>query len=85
MQFFIAQIKIRTMSYQSVLDYWFEPGKSNRWLGGGPAVDDEIKEKFGDMVWLDYVYIFILHYNFIISIPNKLISRSYTKLNLFSV
>ena len=38
------------MSYQSVLDYWFEPGKSNRWFGGGPAVDDEIKEKFGDMV-----------------------------------
>ena len=50
MQFFIVPIKIRTMSYQSVLDYWFEPGKSNRWFGGGPAVDDEIKEKFGDMV-----------------------------------
>ena len=43
-------IRIRKMSYQSVLDYWFEPGKSNRWLGGGAAVDAEIKEKFGDMV-----------------------------------
>ena len=38
------------MSYQSVLDYWFEPEKSSRWFGGGAVVDAEIKEKFGEMV-----------------------------------
>ena len=47
---FLVPIKIQKMSYQSVLDYWFEPGKSNRWFFGGAAVDIEIKEKFGDMV-----------------------------------
>ena len=38
------------MSHQAVLDYWFEPGKTKRWFGGGAEVDAEIKEKFGSMV-----------------------------------
>jgi len=37
-------------SAQCVLDFWFEPGKSSRWFGGGPTVDAEIKEKFEDLV-----------------------------------
>ena len=37
-------------SAQSVLDYWFEPGKSFRWFAGGKEVDLEIKEKFGNLV-----------------------------------
>jgi len=38
------------MSHQAVLDYWFEPGKTKRWFGGGPELDAEIKEKFGTMI-----------------------------------
>ena len=48
------------MSYQHVLDYWFEPGKSSRWFGGGAAVDVEIKKNFGKMVDTISWFIFLL-------------------------
>lgn len=34
----------------SVLDYWFSAGDPSKWFGGGPQVDEEIKEKFGSLV-----------------------------------
>lgn len=36
--------------WQSVLDYWFSAGDPSKWFGGGPQVDEEIKEKFGSLV-----------------------------------
>ena len=36
--------------WQSVLDYWFSSGDRSKWFGGGPQVDEEIKEKFGSLV-----------------------------------
>lgn len=36
--------------WQSVLDYWFSSGDPSKWFGGGPQVDEEIKEKFGSLV-----------------------------------
>ena len=36
--------------WQSVLDYWFSSGDPRKWFGGGPQVDEEIKEKFGSLV-----------------------------------
>ncbi len=43
---------------QSVLDYWYVPGKDlgtlfKIWFGGGEAQDKEIREKFGDLVCKD--------------------------------
>lgn len=36
--------------WQSVLDYWFSSGDPSKWFGGGPQVDEEIKDKFGSLV-----------------------------------
>ncbi|EDO35411.1 predicted protein [Nematostella vectensis] len=36
--------------WQEVLTYWFGPGAEKKWFNGGPAVDAEIRKKFGKLV-----------------------------------
>ena len=36
--------------WKDVLDYWFAPGAEKNWFQGGPEVDVEIREKFGQLV-----------------------------------
>lgn len=35
-------------NYQNILDFWFASNMADKWFGGGPEFDDEIREKFYD-------------------------------------
>ena len=42
--------------WNSVLDYWFgggDPAKRPQWFGGGEKVDNEIRDKFAQLVIKD--------------------------------